>query len=505
MVATHSVYREVDPLGDGPMLQGALIDQTSGDVFIARDDQGDTVIDRYDGAGHVESMRFIAAGHGSTFGIQRVGTVLYVWLSRKGVVTRAPWTAATGTILAETYPLKGWPVITRDLLGVHSTTAGVETVTVFNVADVVAGYTDGPIGKVAIPADAAAEIFQGFTVDEKHAWYLTGPTIGRAGALAGEKIMLRKFDHQTGALLETRDITHLGLQPGEPADLNHEPEMLQSLLRSDGTLLLLAGAKVGTGTKRRMRIVTVDTTPPPVKEAEPVAAYSPKAIKGIFNFVRDHYPGVKLGGIYANKSGYHNSRNNLKAAAKWRNDYSITQAPADLEGDGDAASAIDLTPDTQELQRLFTRRLMAATKADDDPRAYPIREFFGTENGQTVTGWSRWRGKEATSDSSHLWHVHISIYRKFANDEAAMRGIAEIVCGIPLKPIDTKSDPTEEEIMAVADDVARKVLTLDGVIDNVFTGNPANKEVSLETALVYTFKKLEAVEAKLDRLLAVKK
>ena len=67
----------------------------------------------------------------------------------------------------------------------------------------------------------------------------------------------------------------------------------------------------------------------------------------------------------------------------------------------------------------------------------------------------------------------------------------------------------KEAEMPSAQEVAKAVLTTDGLIDNVFTSNAKNKEVALRTALTETYKRVAAVdiqlarvESKLDALIA---
>jgi len=127
----------------------------------------------------------------------------------------------------------------------------------------------------------------------------------------------------------------------------------------------------------------------------------------------------------------------------------------DKEGDGWAASALDVKLPTT-LMKTVTARLMAAMKAED-PRIHAVREFFGTLDGATVTGWDRHSlansrdGSFTSSDDSHLWHVHLSIYRKYATDAAALLPIADVMAGVaaPLpapkpKPVPTPQTPTAE-------------------------------------------------------------
>lgn len=142
-------------------------------------------------------------------------------------------------------------------------------------------------------------------------------------------------------------------------------------------------------------------------------------------------PKVQLGGILARKPGYHNSRDHLPS-----DDYSVAQFAVDREGPANEASAIDLTfPDAQSGNYAtiskYSKRLEAAGRAGDaDARTRYIREFFGnTDSDSTVEGWDFSKNRASSSDSSHLWHIHISIHRKYINDVFAMKAILSILKG----------------------------------------------------------------------------
>lgn len=156
--------------------------------------------------------------------------------------------------------------------------------------------------------------------------------------------------------------------------------------------------------------------------------FAPKAIKDMWPIIDKAYKSAQFSGILSGGSyGYHVSRNRLKRLGK-TGDYSI-QAAADKEGDGDAGSAIDISLNDAEME-LATRRLLLAC-LDKDPRVQgKMREFFGTLDGRKVTGYSPYRGRHVSADSSHLWHIHISIHRKYCEDAAVCRGIAEVMAGI---------------------------------------------------------------------------
>ncbi|GAA1436252.1 hypothetical protein GCM10009616_35610 [Microlunatus lacustris] len=157
--------------------------------------------------------------------------------------------------------------------------------------------------------------------------------------------------------------------------------------------------------------------------------YSPKAISALYPLFEGRYSSAERSGIAADKSGYHNSRNRLRAVTKWRDDYSI-RLPRDLKGDGDAASAFDVKMSTKHLAEVC-RRLDKASRARDPRLVKTVREWYGNlDNGGAVDGYSLHLKRAATSDSSHYWHLHISGWRDCANDEDAWLGVAEVCLGL---------------------------------------------------------------------------
>lgn len=164
-------------------------------------------------------------------------------------------------------------------------------------------------------------------------------------------------------------------------------------------------------------------------------AYAPSAIQQLFAAVQARIPAARLGGIVGDQAhsfGYHLARNELPAG-----DYSV-QLPPDRLGDAGAASALDVTlpPD---LMIACTRRLVAAAKARD-PRLSALREFCGTTDGTTTHNYDLASGYEGFNewDASHLWHIHLSIYRLHAETTAILLPIADVLAGRP-----TPSAPTE--------------------------------------------------------------
>jgi hypothetical protein len=139
--------------------------------------------------------------------------------------------------------------------------------------------------------------------------------------------------------------------------------------------------------------------------------------------------GTQNGGIYANKPGYHNTR-----AQNDSDNYSVRDAE-DQGGPSDKAAAYDWTfpeaqgfapasnPDfdAQPAEKLvaaaadysgiskYAKRLLASGRDADDPRMNGWREFYGqADNDGDVEGYDFRYNRDASSDDSHLWHIHLS-------------------------------------------------------------------------------------------------
>lgn len=169
--------------------------------------------------------------------------------------------------------------------------------------------------------------------------------------------------------------------------------------------------------------------------------YAPAALKWLAARIVAEIPSAVLSGIVGDARhvyGYHRARSKLPSS-----DYSV-QLAADKAGDADAASAIDISLDAARM-KLVTGRLLASAKDVNDPRLNYCREFYGTVNGTSVAGWDTYFGRSATSDKSHLWHVHISFLRKYATDQTAMAAVLSVILGEPYSPGD---DMTPDELMA---------------------------------------------------------
>ncbi|MCX2947899.1 hypothetical protein [Lentzea sp. NEAU-D7] len=137
-------------------------------------------------------------------------------------------------------------------------------------------------------------------------------------------------------------------------------------------------------------------------------AFESDASVWLMQQMRAMQPGTLNGGIYTNKEGYHNTR-----AANAPNDYSVVDAE-DKGGPSNLAAAYDWTfEDAQNgsfgtIAR-YSNRLLASGKDPNDPRLDGWREFFGqTDNDREVEGWDFRYDRAASSDKTHLWHIHLS-------------------------------------------------------------------------------------------------
>ncbi len=168
--------------------------------------------------------------------------------------------------------------------------------------------------------------------------------------------------------------------------------------------------------------------------------YAPDGIISLYNAIHAGLPESINAGIVGDSAhhyGYHRGRNYVGS-----DDYS-NQLADDKAGDGEAECALDLSWTTAGPQFEVSQRLLNAA---NDSRMYPIRSFFGSTDGRVVCGWDFVGGYPVTSDDSHLWHVHLSILRKYANDADALAPVADVIIG-GNTPTPTPPTPAPSEEM----------------------------------------------------------
>ncbi len=138
------------------------------------------------------------------------------------------------------------------------------------------------------------------------------------------------------------------------------------------------------------------------------------------------------------KPGYHCDYYTLEHTSGWTNDYS-TQLADDQVGNGHPnehmGAGVDITfPSAQNGDytsiRRYCDRVRAAWKARD-PRLKGWREVLGNSSdgdsgadGYDFTSWT-----ERTPDSSHKWHIHFSVLRRYVNVLEIFQAMMSILRG----------------------------------------------------------------------------
>lgn len=156
--------------------------------------------------------------------------------------------------------------------------------------------------------------------------------------------------------------------------------------------------------------------------------YTPPALRTLADSVRQYFglpwAAIGLKGDESHTYGYHRSRRWIMEDGQGSDDYSV-QLAKDQGGDANWICALDTSLDPDRMHTT-TARLMDALKAKD-PRVASVREVFGTLDSRNVTGWDASDDSYTTADDSHLWHVHISLYRSMANNDHS--GILSVIKG----------------------------------------------------------------------------
>lgn len=141
-------------------------------------------------------------------------------------------------------------------------------------------------------------------------------------------------------------------------------------------------------------------------------------------------PGSQNGGIFANKPGYHNTRNNNSPS-----NYSVREFAADRRGPADKGAGGDWTfPDAQSGRYgtiiKYSYRLLQSGTNPRDTRLDGWREFYGQADWDTaVEGWDFQKIEPSSSDASHLWHIHFSELRQFTEDYENKKKMLSVLRG----------------------------------------------------------------------------
>lgn len=200
----------------------------------------------------------------------------------------------------------------------------------------------------------------------------------------------------------------------------------------------------------------------------PNSAQIPDAVWWLWLRCHELEPKSEFSGIYANKKGFHNT--GAANLANWPTNYSIRDS-VNRTGPWwkSKASALDWTfKDAQaghyETIDKYTSRLMHSAKDKNDPRLdLVLFEFYGqSDTDAQVEGYNEYREEAATSDSSHLWHIHMSFLRSQCGNFWGMWALLTVLMGwtvqqwrasLPETSVVTKppsqQDWTDQAIMAL--------------------------------------------------------
>ncbi|MFC6015370.1 hypothetical protein ACFP2T_04050 [Plantactinospora solaniradicis] len=111
-------------------------------------------------------------------------------------------------------------------------------------------------------------------------------------------------------------------------------------------------------------------------------------------------------------------------------------------------AGVDFTPGSTSQMIAQCKRIYAAMRAG---QLEEVREFYGNVDGnKVVDGWDNVRNRAASSDSSHLWHWHLTLDRRHCANKHLMERILAIALG----------DPVEEDVDdATIDKIATRTKT----------------------------------------------
>jgi hypothetical protein len=192
-----------------------------------------------------------------------------------------------------------------------------------------------------------------------------------------------------------------------------------------------------------------------------MSANAPQAIWDLWYRIRDLWKGPgqqdeELSGIVGDalhSFGFHLSPNELRAAGKG-GDYS-------LQGTRNSAGAVAYPDDASALDVHFgpagmitaTSRLLAAAKARD-PRMGAVFEFCGTTNGSNPHPYYLATHQDDPNNTggwsdSHLTHCHFSFWRDVSHNFDALKGVADVIAGIPLIKEFTMDDAAKAAFAAL--------------------------------------------------------
>ncbi|MFI6160401.1 hypothetical protein ACIA59_10675 [Micromonospora haikouensis] len=153
-------------------------------------------------------------------------------------------------------------------------------------------------------------------------------------------------------------------------------------------------------------------------------------------------------GDNAHLRGGHRSQEWIKKSRYCTNRTYTVQSGLTAEQERHIAG-FDFTPGSDREMVAQSKRIYNAMRAGllDE-----VREFYGNVDGdKVVDGWDNVADRAASSDSSHLWHWHLTIDRRHCRNRSLMERIIAIALGDPLEDdMPTPADVWSADVIPAA-------------------------------------------------------
>ena len=241
------------------------------------------------------------------------------------------------------------------------------------------------------------------------------------------------------------------------------------------------------------------------------------ALQTLTNRLRLHWPGAEIGIRGDNKhlSGYHRSRRWIKESVFCTNrSYSVSRTTGDRSGgDPNWSCAMDFGGIPRSELHAVCKRLDVAVRAGHLEKITQWYGNFGDDD--RVDGWDNISNRIASSDSSHLTHLHLSFDRGRANDDHS--DLLAVLTGVDMQSegernvgymIQNGLVGVEEPVLHIPAENDHPALTwpnpfaevMKALVEGRDAKIPAFALIPARTWVNGTAPRLTAIEAKLDQL-----
>lgn len=191
-----------------------------------------------------------------------------------------------------------------------------------------------------------------------------------------------------------------------------------------------------------------------------------------------------------NRSGYH------FGAAEQRdsNNYSVTRFDdrRPQRTNDHAATAVDTSKNRADMVRSWGRVYRVWLNRASDPRAKYLNAYNGWNGTGSAERLDFVTGARTVTDSSHTWHDHTEVRRRYADDMTAMRAIISILRGETVEQWNAGNGGDGDDVNELQDKrLASAEFRLHHLfqLDNTVEGDPfgGTYDLKLVTKLVELF------------------